>query len=71
MAFQLGDVNAVPITTAVATLTVQQVSGVVLVGVPVDAIAPGNSDTGNQFRFNGQKYNYNLSTKPSRAAPGR
>jgi len=64
VAFQLGDVNAVQITTAVATLTVQQVSGVVLVGVPVDAIAPGNSDTGNQFRFDGHKYNYNLSTKP-------
>ncbi|HXH65694.1 MAG TPA: FG-GAP-like repeat-containing protein [Candidatus Limnocylindrales bacterium] len=64
VAFQLSDVNGTQITTAVANLTVQQVSGSVLVGVPVDAIAPGNSDTGNLFRFDGQKYIYNLSTKP-------
>ncbi|HET7107514.1 MAG TPA: PxKF domain-containing protein, partial [Candidatus Acidoferrum sp.] len=64
VAFQLSDVNGAQITTAVANLTVQQVSGTVLIGVPVDAIAPGNSDTGNLFRFDGQKYNYNLSTKP-------
>ena len=64
VSFQLSDVNGTQITTAIATLTVQQISGDVLIGLPVDAIAPGNSDTGNLFRFDGQKYNYNLSTKP-------
>src|SRR5262249_53332452 len=64
VSFTLSDVNGVQIASAMATLTVQQISGDVLLGLPMDAIAPGNSDTGNLFRFNGQKYNYNLSTQP-------
>jgi len=64
VAFTLSDVHGTQIATAVATLTVQQISGDVLIGLPVDAIAPGNSDTGNLFKFDGQKYIYNLSTKP-------
>lgn len=64
VSFQLTDANGALVSTAVATLTVQQISGSVLLGVPIDATAPGNSDIGNLFRYDGQKYIYNLSTKP-------
>jgi hypothetical protein len=64
VSFQLSDVNGTLVSTAVATLTVQMMSGSVPVGSPIDATAPGNSDVGNLFRYDGQKYLYNLGTKP-------
>jgi hypothetical protein len=64
ISFQLSDVNGALVSTAVATLTVQLVSNNVPVGTPIDATAPGNADAGNLFRYDGQKYRYNLSTTP-------
>jgi hypothetical protein len=61
--FQLTDANGVVVSTAVATLMLQMISGITPVGTPIDATASGNSDIGNLFRFSGQ-YIYNLSTKP-------
>jgi len=64
VSFQLSDTNGTIVPTAVATLTVQKVSGNVPVGNPIDATSSGNSDDGNLFRSDNQKYTYNLSTKP-------
>ena len=63
--FQLGDANGALVSTAVATLTVQELSGNTLVGTPIDATPPGNADTGNFFRLDGgsNQYVYNLSTQ--------
>jgi hypothetical protein len=62
--FQLTDAHGVVVSTAVAALTLQMISGVTPEGTPIDATASGNSNIGNLFRFSGGEYIYNLSTKP-------
>ena len=62
--FQLTDAKGVLISTAVAHLTLQMLSGGTPVGTPIDATAPGNADVGDLFRFDGTQYIFNLSTKP-------
>jgi len=62
--FQLTDANGTVISTAVAHLTVQMISGNTLVGTPIDATASGNSDVGDLFRFSAPQYVFNWSTKP-------
>lgn len=64
--FQLGDANNGFVSTATATLTMQQLSGGVLQGTAEDAEGPGSADAGNQFRYDGtaNQYIFNLSTVP-------
>lgn len=62
--FQLTDAKGTLISSAVAHLTLQMLSGGMPVGTPIDATAPGNSDVGDLFRFDGTQYIFNLSTKP-------
>jgi len=62
--FQLADAKGTAVTTAVASLTLQMISGNTLDGTPIDATAPGNADVGDLFRFDGSQYIYNLSTMP-------
>jgi hypothetical protein len=62
--FTLTDAKDVVVSTAVAKLTVQRLSGNTLVGTPIDAIAPGSADSGNLFRYYSgvNQYGYNLDT---------
>jgi hypothetical protein len=64
--FQLGDANGAFVSTATARLTVQQLSGTVLLGTPIDATPSGNSDTGDLFRYDASsnQYVFNLNTQP-------
>jgi hypothetical protein len=64
--FQLTDVNGTNISTTTATLTVQQYSGTIPNGTPVDATPSGSANTGDYFRYDStsSQYIYNLSTKP-------
>lgn len=62
--FRLLDANDIPVSTAVASLVLQQFSGEDPVGDPVDAIAPGGADSGNLFRYADDHYVYNLNTRP-------
>jgi hypothetical protein len=62
--FQLTDAHGTLVSTAVAHLTIQMISGSTLVGTPIDATASGNSDVGDLFRFDGTQYIFNWSTKP-------
>jgi len=66
VAFRLSDVNGTQLSTAFATLTLQQLVGGTPVGSPIDANPSGTSNVGNLFRFDSklQEYIYNLSTKP-------
>jgi hypothetical protein len=61
--FQLTDAKGILISTSVAHLTVQMLSGGTPVGTPIDASAPGNADVGDLFRFDGTQYIFNLSTR--------
>jgi hypothetical protein len=62
--FQLTDAKGTLISTAVAHLTIQMISGNTLQGTAIDATAPGNSDVGDLFRFDGTQYIFNWSTQP-------
>jgi hypothetical protein len=62
--FQLTDAKGALISTAVAHLTIQMISGNTLQGTPIDASAPGNADVGDLFRFDGTQYIFNWSTQP-------
>jgi len=62
--FQLTDAKGALISTAVAHLTIQMISGNTLQGTPIDATAPGNADVGDLFRFDGTQYIFNWSTQP-------
>jgi ankyrin repeat protein len=62
--FQLTDAKGAVISTAVAHLTIQMISGNTLLGTPIDATASGNADVGDLFRFGGTQYVFNWSTKP-------
>lgn len=62
--FQLTDAKGTLISTAIAHLTIQMISGNTLLGTPIDATAPGNADVGDLFRFDGTQYIFNWSTKP-------
>lgn len=62
--FELFDANGAAVTTAVASLSLQQLSTGGLVGNPIDATPTGGADSGNLFRYSGGHYIYNLSTKP-------
>ena len=61
--FQVTDANGVQVSTAIAHLTIQMISGSTLVGTPIDATASGNADVGDLFRFDGSQYIFNWSTK--------
>jgi hypothetical protein len=61
--FPLSDANGASVSTAIAELTLQMLSGGVPVGTPIDATPPGSADVGNRFRYDGSQYVYNLSTK--------
>jgi hypothetical protein len=62
--FQLLNARGAAVSTAVAELTMQMVSGGVPIGTPIDATAPGSADSGNLFRYDGSQYIYNLDTTP-------
>ncbi|MCG3111157.1 MAG: PxKF domain-containing protein [Candidatus Manganitrophus sp. SB1] len=62
--FQLFDENSLPVSTAIAHLSLQKISGTEPVGDPIDASSVSNADTGNQFRYSDDQYIYNLDTKP-------
>jgi hypothetical protein len=62
--FQLTDAKGTLISTAVAHLTIQMISGNTLQGTPIDASASGNADVGDLFRFDGTEYIFNWSTNP-------
>ena len=61
--FDLYDANGTPISTAVALLSLQQLSNGEPVGDPIDATPTSGADSGNLFRYSGGHYMYNLSTK--------
>ena len=61
--FRLTDARGLSIATAVARLALQMYAGGQPVGTPVDATPPGNADAGDRFRYDGDQYVYNLSTK--------
>ena len=63
--FQLTDANGIYVSTAVATLALQQYSGEEPVGEPVDAASTSGADTGSLFRYEStdSQYIYNLSTE--------
>jgi len=62
--FQLLNAQGAPVPSVIASLTVQMASGGTPIGNPIDATAPGNSDIGNLFRYDGAQYIYNFDTKP-------
>jgi len=62
--FQLLNDRGGAVSTAIAGITMQMVSGGVPVGTPIDATAPGSADSGNLFRYDGSEYIYNLDTTP-------
>ena len=61
--FRLTDAGGLSVATAVARLTLQMFAGGQPVGTPIDATPPGNADVGDLFRYDGNQYIYNLSTK--------
>ena len=61
--FQLTNASGAALTSAVARITLQKVSGDVPVGDPIDGVSVSSADSGNLFRVNGDKYSFNLSTK--------
>ena len=69
--FDLYDANGVAISTAIARLSLQQLNGSDPVGDPIDATPTSGADSGNQFRYSGGHYMYNLSTKPFTAGTWR
>jgi hypothetical protein len=64
--FQLRDANGAGVSNADARLKLQKLSGGTPVGVALDATAPGNVSTGNQFSYSAASntYSYNLDTSP-------
>ena len=64
--FQLFDAADNPVSNAVATIRVVQVSGGEPVGTEVDGVSTSAATTGNLFRYDstGQLYIFNLATKP-------
>ncbi len=62
--FKLLSAGGAAVSTAIAELTVQMVSGGVPVGTPIDATAAGSADSGNLFRYDGIQYIYNFDTTP-------
>ena len=62
--FQLTDAKGTFISTAVARLTIQMISGTTLLGTPIDATPSGNADVGDLFRVSDSQYIFNWSTKP-------
>jgi hypothetical protein len=65
--FKLGSTVAVkftigPIATAIATLSLAKISNGV-VGSVVEAVSTATADSGNQFRFDGSQYVFNLATR--------
>src|SRR5205823_14939347 len=63
--FQLTNANGAAVSTAVANLTLQMVSGGAPIGTALDTTPPGSADVGNQFRWDDTQDIFNLSTKPS------
>jgi FG-GAP-like repeat len=61
--FQLTDAKGTIVSTAVARLTIQMISGTTLLGTPIDATASGSADVGDLFRFDTTQYIFNWSTK--------
>jgi hypothetical protein len=61
--FRLTDAGGLSVATAVAHLSLQMYAGGMPVGTPIDATPPGNADAGDLFRYDGNQYIYNLSTK--------
>lgn len=61
MKFRLFDVNGTPVTSAVARISVEQVSGTPPPTPPKD-LGQGSRPT-NQYRFDGQRYIFNLDSK--------
>ena len=61
--FRLTDTGGVSIATAVARLALQMFAGGQPVGTAIDATPPGTADAGDRFRYDGNQYIYNLSTK--------
>lgn len=61
--FRLTDASGAAVTSAVARITLQQVSGGEPVGAPIDGVTVGGADSGNLFRINGDTYSFNLSTR--------
>ncbi len=59
--FQLMDINNNFISTATVQLFVAKISNGI-VGIDEIPLSTSNADTGNQFRYNGNQYIYNLST---------
>ena len=60
--FQLTDANNISVSTAQATLFYAKVTNNVL-GDTYEAISTGKDNTGNYFRYEGNHYSFNLSTK--------
>ncbi|MFH1622391.1 MAG: PxKF domain-containing protein [Candidatus Omnitrophota bacterium] len=63
--FQLQDVNQVYVSTALATLTLQQFSDETSIGDPIEVESTSGADTGNMFRYDSaeEQYIFNLNTK--------
>ena len=61
MKFRLFDVNGTPISSAIARISVEQVSGTPPPTPPKD-LGQGSRPT-NQYRFDGQRYIFNLDSK--------
>ena len=61
--FELFDANGVTVSTAIAHLSLQQLINGDPVGDPIDATPPGGVNSGTLFRYSGEHYAYNLSTK--------
>ena len=66
MKFRLFDVNGIPVTSATARISVEQVSGTPPPTPPTD-LGQGSKST-NQYRFDGQRFIFNLDSKV--LAPG-
>jgi len=62
--FQLTDANGAPVTTATASLRLQQFDNNEPLGEPIDIESTSGADSGSYFRPSEGLYIYNLNTRP-------